>query len=474
MAEYLTTVGLEIHAELKTKTKMFCNSRNAPHESNPNVHVCPICMAFPGTLPVINKEAVRHVLRVGAAVDGTLADYTEFDRKNYFYPDLPKGYQISQYKYPLVSGGTLSDVSITRIHLEEDTARSQHLPAGADTDGSWSLVDFNRAGVPLMELVTEPVIHDAKKASEFAQELQLLLRTLGASDANMEKGEMRVEANISVSRDNNLGTKVEVKNLNSFRSVERAIAFETNRHIELLEKGEKIIQETRGWDENKQQTFSQRIKEDSHDYRYFPDPDLPKIRLSNIPEFTKEHIVNSLPELPQEKRKRLAEIGLEEKFVEILMSDTLYFTIYEKSLSSIADVKTKKIATDMLLSTVRGLNPTEEELNNLGESLRVGAEMRVAGSVSSTAAASALQEVLKTGKPFDSVVEEKGLLQIHDTDTLKEYANEAIVKNPSVVEDLKGGKESALQYLVGQGMKASRGAANPQELSSAIKEILGL
>src|SRR6185312_12033446 len=233
MSDYLPTIGLEIHAELKTKTKMFCSSKNDSEEKRPNVNICPVCLGYPGTLPVINKEAVKQVLRFGVAVGGTLADYTEFDRKNYFYPDIPKGYQLSQYKRPLVKGGEILGVQITRVHLEEDTARSTH------DKGNESLIDFNRAGVPLMELVTEPVIHDAKTASAFAKELQLLLTYLGASDANMEKGEMRVEANISVSKDKStFGTKVEVKNLNSFKAVEKAIAFEIARHIDALEKGE--------------------------------------------------------------------------------------------------------------------------------------------------------------------------------------------------------------------------------------------
>ncbi|MDE2173652.1 MAG: Asp-tRNA(Asn)/Glu-tRNA(Gln) amidotransferase subunit GatB, partial [Patescibacteria group bacterium] len=265
---YRPTIGLEIHAELKTRTKMFCDSANNPDETRRNVNICPICMAHPGTLPVINREAVRHILRIGVAVGGTIADFSEFDRKSYFYPDIPKGYQISQYEHPLVTGGKLAGVDITRVHLEEDTARSIH------TDGK-SLVDFNRAGIPLMELVTEPVIRDAETAGRFARELQLLLRTLGAGEANLEKGEMRIEANISVSsEEGKFGTKVEVKNINSFRSVERAIAFEVERQTALLEKGEKVAQATRGWNEAKQETFHQRLKEGSADYRYFPEPDL--------------------------------------------------------------------------------------------------------------------------------------------------------------------------------------------------------
>lgn len=249
MEDYKITIGLEIHAELKTKTKMFCGCLNVPDEKEPNINICPICMGYPGTLPVINKSAVKKVLLVGVALGSDLADFTEFDRKNYFYPDIPKGYQISQYKYPLVSGGGLCGVKLTRVHLEEDTARSSH-----DTKDI-SLVDYNRAGVPLLELVTEPVIHSAEEVMKFAQELQLLLQYLQVSDANMEKGEMRVEVNISISNSDIFGTKVEVKNINSFRSAGRAVEYEFERQKSLLQRGEKVVQETRGFDENKGITF---------------------------------------------------------------------------------------------------------------------------------------------------------------------------------------------------------------------------
>src|SRR3989344_4375544 len=285
MKEYQITVGLEVHAELKTKSKMFCGCANksAEEAEGPNLYICPICMGHPGTLPVINKEAVKKVLLVGTALGSKIADFTEFDRKNYFYPDIPKGYQISQYKHPLVQGGTLCGVEITQIHLEEDTARSSHNielkkqnsseceaqdvfmnesysntvnekihPATKQTGDFASLVDYNRAGVPLMELVTEPVIHNSIEAVKFGKELQLLLQYLGVSDANMEKGEMRVEVNLSVSKTDTFGTKVEIKNINSFRAVGKAIDFEFERQTKLLENGEKIVQETRGWDENKE------------------------------------------------------------------------------------------------------------------------------------------------------------------------------------------------------------------------------
>src|SRR3989344_1542764 len=367
MNQYFPTIGLEVHAELKTRTKMFCDSANDQNETRPNINICPICTAQPGTLPVINKEAVKHVLRVGVACGSTLADFTEFDRKNYFYPDIPKGYQISQYKFPLVSGGSLNGVAIIRVHLEEDTARSIHDEKLSGKD--YTLLDFNRAGVPLMELVTEPVIHDAKTAGNFARELQLLLRYLGASDADMEKGLMRVEANISVAPrpglsksqgqalNTALGTKVEVKNLNSFRSVERAIEYEIKRQTKELESGGKVVQETRGWDESKQQTYSQRVKESAHDYRYFPDPDLPKLKLSEIPEFSVEKLKAGMPELSWEKRERYKNnFGLKEDDAESFVNDPRLAEFFEAVTVKLAgDKKQISLATNYITSDLIGL-----------------------------------------------------------------------------------------------------------------------
>lgn len=278
MIMYKPVIGLEIHTELKTETKMFCGCFNNPEERNPNVNVCPICLAHPGTLPVINKKAVEFVLKLGMAIGARIPEHSKFDRKNYFYPDLPKGYQISQYDQPLVIGGELNGVKITRVHLEEDTGRLLHAE-----DGKSSLVDFNRAGVPLMELVTEPDIKTGEEAMKFAKELQLIMRYLGISDADMEKGQMRVEANISLAKDGErFGTKVEIKNLNSFRAVGESIDFEIKRQAEVLDKGEKVHQETRGWNEFKGITVSQRSKEEAHDYRYFPEPDLPPLDLKKM------------------------------------------------------------------------------------------------------------------------------------------------------------------------------------------------
>lgn len=454
---YTVTVGLEVHAELKTASKMFCACRNNPDEREPNLNVCPVCLAHPGSLPVINKEAVRKVLMVGTAVGGTLADYTEFDRKNYFYPDIPKGYQISQYEFPLVRGGTLAGVALTRIHLEEDTARSQH-------ESGRSLVDYNRAGVPLMELVTEPVIHTPEAAGAFARELQLLLRTLGAGEANMEKGEMRVEANISVSKDEALGTKVEVKNLNSFRSVERAIAYEVERQSALLEKGELVAQETRGWDEGKQTTFSQRKKESSHDYRYFPDPDLPALRISEIPDFSK--LV--LPELPWERRQRYLKLGLKADDADMFVARPQYGALFDEAIKGF-----KAADARIVLSA----NYIANDLAGAGaivDAPRFAALMSLIaeGKVSSRGGKDILLRMPESEKTPEQIAEEGGLFQESGEDVLAEVAQKVLDANPAVVADYKAGKEAAMQFLLGQGMKLSKGAANPATLKEALLKAL--
>lgn len=462
---YRPTIGLEIHAELKTRTKMFCASRNDPEAEEPNTHVCPVCLAHPGTLPVINREAVSHVLRVGTALQSTLADYTEFDRKSYFYPDIPKGYQISQYLYPLVSGGSLNNVAITRVHLEEDTARSSHA-------GGESIVDFNRAGVPLMELVTEPVIHDAETAGAFARELQLLLRTLKVSDANLEKGEMRIEANVSVSKDDSFGIKVEVKNLNSFRSVERAISYEIERQIALIESGGKVVQETRGWDEGKEETFHQRFKEGSADYRYFPDPDLPKLVVSEIPEFAHAVLEASLPELPSKKRRRLLERGVPAEAVDILLTEGRYGDVYDAELMPVTDTTVHTAGLNFLITDIRSKNPTDEELQRLYGTLGTISALFVSGKLNSTNAKALIQEVLLTGRDPQVIMVEKGLEQMNDSEELKRIVEEVVAAHPAVVEEYKAGKEAALQYLVGQSMKATKGAANPTLLKELLSDIL--
>ncbi len=467
MSEYRPTIGIEVHAELKTQTKMFCACKNDPDERNPNVNVCPVCLAHPGTLPVANKTAIRHVLKVGMAIGGTLADFTEFDRKNYFYPDLPKGYQISQYEHPFVSGGELSGVKITRIHLEEDTGRSSH------DSSEGSLVDFNRAGVPLMELVTEPVVHSVEEAGKFGRELQLLLRTLGVSDANMEKGEMRVEANISISKTDKLGTKVEVKNLNSFRSLEQAIKFEVERQEELLEKGESVVQETRGWDENKGKTFSQRSKESAHDYRYFPDPDLPKLRLSEIPEFNEEVLKKELPELPWQKRERLASLGLAPSVVEMFVASKVYGPFFDAATKNETDKKASVLAANYISSDLAGLAAGEESVGKVTtEAFVVLIKMAIGGEVSSRGVKDILAVMYTEGGDPKQIAEAKGLIQKNDEGELKKVVEKILTDHKAAVEEYKAGKGQALQFLVGQGMKATKGAANPALLGKIIKELL--
>jgi aspartyl-tRNA(Asn)/glutamyl-tRNA(Gln) amidotransferase subunit B len=491
-AKYIPTIGLEIHAELATKSKMFCSCKNDPDEEQPNVNICPVCMGHPGTLPVLNREAIRHVLKMGHAVGGTIADFTEWDRKNYFYPDIPKGYQISQYKYPLVTGGAVAGISITRIHLEEDTAQSTHDAPGVQVADK-SLVNFNRAGVPLMELVTEPVIHDAATAGNFARELQLLLRYLGAGEANMQKGEMRVEANISVASPEDtaagkFGTKTEVKNLNSFRFVERAIEYEIERQVKTLETGEKIIQETRGWDDAKQKTFSQRAKESSHDYRYFPDPDIPKMKVSEVPEFAPEVLKKEMPELPSAKRMRYAaDYGMTTKEIAVFVDIPEISSYFEKTISSFAkEIKLVRLAINYILTDYIGLLKKE-----FGEGSWVARASKIktdefaalvrltgSGKINSRGAKDTLAVMYENAgtnpgaaNDPEKIANEKGLIQ-KDID-LKPIVEKIVVENPTVAADYKAGKQAALQFFIGQGMKASKGSANPEALKAAFIAVLG-
>lgn len=466
---YIITIGLEIHAELHTNSKMWCGCKNDPQPEKPNSNICEVCMAHPGTLPVPNKEAIRKVIQVGLAVDGDIADFTEFDRKNYFYPDIPKGYQISQYKLPIVSGGTINGVRLTRIHLEEDTAKSSHV-------GGTTLVDYNRAGVPLMELVTEPVIHSAEEAGAFARELQKILRYVGASEANMEMGQMRIEANISVSKDKErFGTKVEVKNINSFASVEGAIRYEVNRHITLIEEGGEVIQETRGWDEGKLETFSQRKKENAHDYRYFPDPDLPKLYLSKL--FDIETMKKEIPEMPKARKIRLMEAKLKEDIVDIIIADPVV-AFYFDEVTKDEDVAFVTLAANYLVADIFGLlkkDGKEISYNNLPtkEAFKTVLEMIEKGELSSRGAKDILPFIMND-KTIDvkKIAEEKGLIQKNDRELLKKIVAEVIEENPTQVIDYKSGKENMFMYFVGQCMKKSKGAGNPGLFQELLKEML--
>ncbi|HEY4475872.1 MAG TPA: Asp-tRNA(Asn)/Glu-tRNA(Gln) amidotransferase subunit GatB [Candidatus Paceibacterota bacterium] len=495
MSKYTPTIGLEIHAELKTQTKMFCDCLNDPNEKHPNINVCPICLAHPGTLPVVNKAAVEAVLKVGMALNGDIPASSKFDRKNYFYPDLPKGYQISQYDLPLVFGGILKGVKLRRVHLEEDTGRLLHESRimnheSKNQDSSYktqdsSLVDFNRAGVPLMELVTEPDIKTSEQAVGFAKELRLILRYLGVSDADMEKGQMRVEANVSLGTIDDdgelqMGTKVEVKNINSFKAVEGAIEYELKRQEGLLNEGKKVIQETRGWDDVNLKTVSQRIKEEAHDYRYFPEPDLPPMDLSK---FDLTAIKRSIPELPQEKRARfIKEFNLKPEQAEILIADREAANFFEETVSELETEdknnleKETQLIINYLTSDLRGLM-TENgigfpELKVDPENFADLIELISHGKVTSRTAKDILKKMFEKGGDPREFLKTEGLEQVSDEGELTVLAQKIIQANPAAVTDYQKGKMNALQFLVGKAMAELKGKGNPGALQKIFKEIL--
>jgi len=477
MAKYIPTIGLEIHAELTTQTKMFCDSLNDPETKEPNVNVCPVCMGHPGTLPVVNKKAVEEVIRVGYALGCTIADVSKFDRKNYFYPDLPKGYQISQYDMPFCSEGNLelpggkTNIRIERIHLEEDAGRLVH-----DKDGKYSLVDFNRAGVPLMELVTYPDLHSVKDTRLFAEELRRILRYLKASYANMEKGQMRIEVNLSMAKENQkeLGTKVEMKNLNSFRIMEDAIAYEIDRQTKLLDEGKKVVQETRGWDESKKLTFSQRSKEEAHDYRYFPEPDLPSLRIDKEHGFDKKFLKDSLPELPRVKRDRLAKkYPLSEARIHLLLDDPQEVDNYEELMSEIGGHKEKQIATEYFFNELRALKGEEGAKDTKITSKQLGdfSTIVVKEGLSSTIARPLFRKMYETGDDPTELIKSDDFKQTEDEE-LKNAIREVLAEHAGPVADYKNGKKQALQFLVGQVMAKTKGKANPQVVGTLLEKEL--
>lgn len=444
-------------------------------------------MAHPGTLPVPNKDAIKKVIQVGLAIDGNIADFTEFDRKNYFYPDIPKGYQLSQYKFPIVSGGIVNGVAITRVHLEEDTAKSSHVSSGQGGDkGGVTLIDYNRAGVPLMELVTEPVIHTREEASAFARELQRILRYVGASEANMEMGQMRIEVNISVSKDpNKFGTKVEVKNINSFAAVEGAIDYEIARHIEVYENGGTIVQETRGWDEVKLETISQRKKENAHDYRYFPDPDLPKLYLKEV--FDIQKMKTEIPELPKEFREKLKKADLPADKIDLIVDSHIEVRSWFNSLIKDKDSKFINLATNYFfvdfLGLLGGAEFTKEvsekgisEMNKYFPNVLSFTElinMYISNQLSSRGVKDLLWEI--RGNDYIDVkqlAEEKDLIQKNDPELLKKIVAEVLAESPTQIADYKSGKEAMFMYFVGQCMKKSKGSGNPGLFQELLKSAL--
>lgn len=482
---YEAVIGLEIHAQVKTRTKLFCADLNDPEERHPNVHVCPICMGHPGTLPVLNKKAVESVIMAGLALDCAIAQTSKFDRKNYFYPDLPKGYQISQYDMPLCEKGHIiiggKRIGITRIHLEEDAGRLSH-----DTHEG-SLVDYNRAGMPLMELVTEPDIRTADEAAEFARKLQLILQYCGVSDANMEKGQMRCEVNISIRKPGEgFGTKVEIKNLNSFSVVRSAIEYEIKRQAALLDDGKKVVQETRGWDEKKQATVSQRLKEEAHDYRYFPEPDLPALIIGAREGVSDEEIIDvekikaSLPELPEQKLVRFQdEFGIGEKDAAVIIAQKEAAAFFENTVSELKEwlkesgvvsaedeKKCIKLAVNYFNTDVRKLlNETGTPITEMLLTAENFAELITyihEGKISSTIAKAVLDEMFRTGKDPSNIIEEKGLMQKQDADELEAIARAIIAANEKAVADYKKGNQNALQFLFGKLMAETKGKADPK------------
>jgi aspartyl-tRNA(Asn)/glutamyl-tRNA(Gln) amidotransferase subunit B len=477
--EYKPTIGLEVHAELATKTKMFCDSVNDPDETHPNINICPICTAHPGTLPTINKEAVREVIRTGLAFGGAIAPFTYFERKNYFYPDLPKGYQISQYAHPLVSNASFAlssgkHIRIRRIHLEEDTAALTHQQDS-------SLVDHNRAGAPLMELVTEPDFSSAAEVKEFANEFQTLLRYVGASRARLEQSELRFEANVSL----NMGTKVELKNIGSLYALEQATLYEIERQRALLDKGEKVRHETRGWNEVLRETVLQRSKEEAHDYRYFPEPDLPPFAPPII--FDLEALAASLPELPWQKRARfIKEFQLDSEAARLITESPALADFFEQAASELAawaktgKIKNKKEAQTLLsnyfLTDLRALlkekNLSLADLRLTPENFAELIAMIGADTISSRGAKEILRMMVEQGGDPSEFVREHGLGQVSDTATLEAIARRVIEANPKPVADFKAGKETALQFLVGQLMRESKGAANPTLAAEILKKLL--
>ncbi len=487
--KYFPVIGMEVHAELKTSSKMFCRCKNGLGlEKEPNVHICPVCTGQPGTLPVPNREAIEAVQKAGLALNCGLRLKSKFDRKNYFYPDLPKGYQISQYDEPFCEKGTIEiegrTFRITRIHLEEDTGKSMH-----PTDANYTQVDFNRAGVPLMELVTEPDFSTGKEARAFCQKLQQILRYLEVSDADMEKGQMRCEVNISLYKEGEerlSGTKVEIKNLNSFKVVERAIDYEIKRQTEALENGEKIVQETRGWDENRGATVSQRKKESAHDYRYFPEPDIPPFEFD---EAYVEGLRQTLPELPDAKAKRfVSEYALPEADAATLTLEKDFAAYFESVVSELSEkVKSKevnaplervaKLAANYMLTELRKYlteeGKTVAELpitpENFAELIGIVAD----GKINSSAAQTVLAEMYRGGDNDPThIIERLDLGQVSDTGALEGMVDAVLAANEKSVTDYKAGKENALKYLMGQVMKETKGKANPQVVSEILRKKL--
>jgi aspartyl-tRNA(Asn)/glutamyl-tRNA(Gln) amidotransferase subunit B len=475
LERYEAVIGIEVHCQLKTVSKMFCGCSNTYADAPPNTHVCPVCLGLPGTLPTINRKAVEHVLATGVAIGAETPEATRWDRKNYFYPDLPKGYQISQYDLPLASHGRLAfqtsegevTIGITRAHLEEDTAKLTHATDAAGR--RVSLVDFNRSGAPLMEIVTDPDVRSAEQARRYAEELQALLRAIGASDADMERGQMRVEANVSLRPRGTepFGIRVEVKNMNSFRSVERAIEFEIERQAAALDAGETLTQDTRGWNEDRGTTYVMRSKEDSHDYRYFPEPDLPPLRVEAS---WLAAIRAALPELPAARRDRYErDLGLSGYDAAVIVGEPRAAELFEATRAAAPDIDGKAVA-NWVTGAFLGLLKTDATAADRVVAVELADLLArvAAGELSGTNAKEVFAAHAADGSSVASIVERLGLRQISDSSALGTVVDEVIAANPKAVEDYRAGKP-VLGFFVGQVMKATRGQANAALVQEAVR-----
>lgn len=475
---YLPAIGIECHVQLKTVTKLFAGVGNDARSAAPNTLISPICVGLPGVLPVLNAQAVTLAIRAGVALRAEIAEVSHFDRKHYFYPDLPKGYQITQFERPVVGKGIVEaplgdgnyvTVGITRAHLEEDAGKSSH-PEGAD----YSLVDLNRAGTPLLEIVSEPDMHSASEAKAYAHELYLLMKYADVSDVDLYHGNMRFDVNVSVSKDHSkMGTRSETKNLNSFKSVEKAVEYEIKRQIEVLESGGKVVQETRGFDDAKQRTFSQRTKEDAHDYRYFPDPDIPPITI------TKAQIAaeaEQLALLPAALREKFGNLGLDSAQTETLLelpeaADIVRYTVESH------DQKTAKTIANWCLGELLHLQAegtiTWQQVSDELDSLVKLASMTDSDQLSSTAAKELLPEIVTKGTDPEKLAKDKNLLQVSDEGELVMIVEQILGENQKAADDVRNGEMKAIGFLVGQVMKASAGRANPAKVQELIKKQLG-
>ena len=474
--DYEVVIGLEVHAELSTKTKIFCSCPTT-FGAEPNTHICPICTAMPGTLPVLNEKVVEYAVKAGLATNCTISKDSKNDRKNYFYPDLPKAYQISQFDKPLCEHGYIEieddegnkkKVRLLRIHIEEDAGKLNHNEFGVG-----SLVDLNRAGVPLIEMVSEPDIRSSKEAEQYLRKIKSILEYIEVSDCKMQEGSLRADVNVSVRKkgEEKFGTRTEMKNMNSFRAIVRAIEYEKDRQIEVLEEGGKVEQETLRWDDINGRTSSMRDKEDAQDYRYFPDPDLVAIRLSD--EYV-EDIRKALPELPESRRDRyIKEYNLSEKDAKLLTASKYLSNLFEGALAICGNAKA--VANWILSDISRILNEKELEPENVpftAEQLAKMIELIDKGTISSAIAKKVLTELFENPKDPEVIIKEKGWIQISDEGAIKEVVMKILENNPQSVTDFKGGKDKALGFLVGQAMKETKGKANPQMLNKMFLEEL--